>query len=129
MIDFVALQGEDFAKSASNFILQNHCLNSQSSINFGVDMGGCNNHRVEVIMSELPCLSLSHIGIPKHSAIRIPFPNSRAVSSYSLFQWNQLGTSEYFGVAWFITGRLQSLVPEDVWGIAFESESRESADD
>lgn len=72
VVDFVCFQGENLAKSSSDFVLESHGFEGERSIDFGVDVGSGDDDWVEVVVSELSCLSGFVVGVSENSSVGVP---------------------------------------------------------
>jgi len=102
MVDFVSLEGENFAKSSSDFVLQNHSFQSHLSINIFILMGSSDNCGIEIIMSKFSsCVSWNVSVISENGTIAVPFSNSRGIGEDCLFDWNLFFRTDASGVTVF----------------------------
>lgn len=129
MIYFVSLQGENFTESTSDFILENHCFESESSIDSIIYVGCSNNDWIEIIMSELTSLSLGIISITEDCTIWIPLSDSWGVGDNSLLNWDELTATKNFSMLEFsilIECKFESFISQDMRSISSKRKSRES---
>jgi len=134
VIDLVGLEGEDFSKSASDFIDKDQSSGSLFTVDAGVLLSSSDNNGVEIVVTEFTSLMAGKVFIiTKYSTVGIPFSDGRGVGADGFFSNDELirteNSSETNVASASEVGVVESFSSEDSGGIGLESQSRETADD
>ena len=82
VVNFVRFKTENFAKSASDFVEQNHSFQGILSRILGVVLAGGDDHRVVVIVAKFSSRIIRVIGVvAEYGSVRVPLTDCRAVGS------------------------------------------------
>jgi len=132
VIDLVGLEGEDFSKSASDFVGKDQSSGSLGTIDAGVLLSSSDNNGVEIVVAEFTSLMAGKGGvITKYGTVGIPFSDGRRVGADSFFSNDELVRTENSSETDLTvnTGVVEGFSSEDSGSVSLEGQSRETADD
>lgn len=136
VVDLVGFEGENLTESSSDFVLEDHGLEGDVTVDVLVLVGGGDHDGVEVVVSEFSGdVSLDGGVVSENGTVGVPLSDGGGVGENGLLEGDLFIRSEASRVAFlgFVvglsSGGAKGFILQDGWGIGLHGEGRDSADD